>query len=130
VLSDNYVGRWATTIVAGGEGRREEMVEPTSSAERAELIKLRRKVRQLRLERSEALLRTLMADGSVGDAYDNAVCESFFSMLECELLSRRKFASGRSQDRRLQLHRRLLQSATLPSAIGYQSPIHYESNHT
>ena len=31
--------------------------------------------------------------GSVGDAYDNAMCESFFSTLECELLSRRKFAS-------------------------------------
>ncbi len=33
------------------EGRREEKAEPTSSAEREELIKLRREVRQLRLER-------------------------------------------------------------------------------
>ena len=33
------------------EGRREEKVEPTSSAEREELVKLRREVRQLRLER-------------------------------------------------------------------------------
>jgi transposase len=33
------------------EGRREEKVQPTSSAERDELIKLRREVRQLRLER-------------------------------------------------------------------------------
>ena len=24
--------------------------------------------------------------GSVGDAYDNAMCESFFATLECELL--------------------------------------------
>jgi putative transposase len=31
--------------------------------------------------------------GSVGDAYDNAMCESFFSTLECELLARRRFAS-------------------------------------
>ena len=31
--------------------------------------------------------------GSVGDAYDNAMCESFFSTLECELLTRRRFAS-------------------------------------
>lgn len=29
--------------------------------------------------------------GSVGDAYDNAMCESFFATLECELLDRRKF---------------------------------------
>ena len=28
--------------------------------------------------------------GSVGDAYDNAMCESFFATLECELLDRRK----------------------------------------
>src|SRR5207253_1193822 len=26
--------------------------------------------------------------GSVGDAYDNAMCESFFATLECELLAR------------------------------------------
>src|SRR4029453_12829681 len=29
--------------------------------------------------------------GSVGDAYDNAMAESFFATLECELLVRRKF---------------------------------------
>ena len=29
--------------------------------------------------------------GSVGDAYDNALCESFFATLECELLDRRSF---------------------------------------
>jgi putative transposase len=31
--------------------------------------------------------------GSVGDAYDNAMCESFFSTLEAELLARRRFQS-------------------------------------
>ena len=29
--------------------------------------------------------------GSVGDAYDNAMCESFFATLECELLDRSRF---------------------------------------
>jgi len=29
--------------------------------------------------------------GSAGDAYDNAMCESFFATLECELLDRRRF---------------------------------------
>jgi len=29
--------------------------------------------------------------GSVGDAYDNAICESFFATLECELLERERF---------------------------------------
>ena len=31
--------------------------------------------------------------GSVGDAYDNALCESFFATLECELLDRRRVRS-------------------------------------
>jgi putative transposase len=31
--------------------------------------------------------------GSVGDAYDNAMCESFFASLECELIDRRVFKS-------------------------------------
>src|SRR6202035_4481918 len=29
--------------------------------------------------------------GSVGDCFDNALCESFFATLECELLDRRPF---------------------------------------
>ncbi len=29
--------------------------------------------------------------GSVGDAFDSAMCESFFAALECELLDRRRF---------------------------------------
>ncbi len=31
--------------------------------------------------------------GSVSDACDNAMCESFFATLECELLKRRRFTS-------------------------------------
>src|SRR6476659_10595667 len=31
--------------------------------------------------------------GSVGDAYDNAMCESFFATLECELLARHRFST-------------------------------------
>ena len=37
----------------------------------------------------EAGVRSSM--GSVGDAYDNAMCESFFATLECELLDRCRF---------------------------------------
>lgn len=37
----------------------------------------------------EAGIRPSM--GSVGDCYDNAMCESFFATLECELLDRRTF---------------------------------------
>jgi putative transposase len=33
--------------------------------------------------------------GSVGDCYDNAMCESFFATLECELLDRRRFKTQR-----------------------------------
>jgi putative transposase len=39
----------------------------------------------------EAKVRPSM--GTVGDAYDNAMCESFFATLECELLDRQRFAT-------------------------------------
>ena len=42
-----------------------------------------------RLRCKEAGVRPSM--GSVGDVYANAMCESFFATLECELLDRRKF---------------------------------------
>lgn len=32
--------------------------------------------------------------GSVGDCYDNAMCESFFATLECELLDRSRFVNA------------------------------------
>ena len=65
--------------------------------------------------------------GSVGDAYDNAMCESFFATLECELLDRHRFQS--QAEARIAIfefvegwynpHRR-------HSALGYESPINYE----
>ena len=49
--------------------------------------------------------------GSVGDAYDNAMCESFFATLECELIERRSLPeSGGGQDGGVRLHRGLVQS--------------------
>ena len=38
--------------------------------------------------------------GSVGDAYDNAMCESFFATLECELLERCRFKTRRAASKR------------------------------
>jgi putative transposase len=62
--------------------------------------------------------------GSVGDAHDNALCESFFASLECELLDRRRFRS--QPEARIAVftfiegwynpHRR-------HSALGYLSPV-------
>ena len=73
----------------------------------------------------EANVRPTM--GSVGDCYDNAMCESFFATLECELIDRQRFRS--QAEARLQIfqyiegwynpHRR-------HSAIDYLSPINYE----
>jgi putative transposase len=53
--------------------------------------------------------------GSVGDAYDNAMCESFFATLECELIDRRRFRSlSEARMAVFQFHRRLLQSLMPP----------------
>jgi putative transposase len=65
--------------------------------------------------------------GSVGDAYDNAMCESFFSTLECELLSRRKFVSqAEAKIACFSYIEAFYNPVRLHSAIGYQSPICYE----
>src|SRR5207244_1690917 len=68
--------------------------------------------------------------GSVGDAYDNALCESFFATLECELLDRSRFQT--QVEARMAVfeylegwynpHRR-------HSALDYLSPINYEHRH-
>ena len=66
--------------------------------------------------------------GSVGDCFDNAMCESFFATLECELIDRTSFPSHTIARREIfdyiegwyNPHRRL-------SAINYQSPMNYEN---
>ena len=68
--------------------------------------------------------------GSVGDCFDNAMCESFFATLECELLDRQRFVT--QAEARIAVfdfvegwyntHRR-------HSALDYLSPIDYERRH-
>jgi putative transposase len=68
--------------------------------------------------------------GSVGDAYDNALCESFFASLECELLDRRRFAS--QVEARLAVFEYIegwYNPHRLHSALDYESPISYETKH-
>jgi putative transposase len=65
--------------------------------------------------------------GSVGDAYDNALCESFFASLECELLDRRRFAT--QAEARLAVFDYIegwYNSRRRHSALDYLSPIAYE----
>jgi len=68
--------------------------------------------------------------GSVGDCYDNAMAESFFATLECELLDRRKFPT-RAEARMAIFeyiegwynpHRR-------HSGLGYRSPLAFERSY-
>jgi putative transposase len=66
--------------------------------------------------------------GSVGDAYDNAMCESFFATLECELLARRRFAS--QAEARMAVFSYVegwYNPVRRHSAISYLSPIAYET---
>jgi putative transposase len=68
--------------------------------------------------------------GSVGDAYDNAMCESFFATLECELLERRTL---RSQAEGKMAIFEFIEGWYNPhrrhSALGYESPMAFERLH-
>jgi len=65
--------------------------------------------------------------GSIGDCFDNALCESFFATLECELLNGRSFRTRAEARREIfefiegwyNTHRR-------HSALQYASPLEYE----
>ena len=65
--------------------------------------------------------------GSVGDCHDNAMAESFFATLECELLDRHRFATQAEARRAIfeyieggyNPHRR-------HSRLGYRSPVHFD----
>jgi putative transposase len=65
--------------------------------------------------------------GSVGDAYDNAMCESFFATLECELLDRTRFRShAEARMAVFQFIEGWYNPRRRHSAIGYLSPVDYE----
>ncbi len=74
----------------------------------------------------EASVRPSM--GSVGDAYDNAMCESFFATLECELLERRRFASqAEARMACFGFIEAWYNPIRLHSGLEYRSPIAYET---
>jgi transposase InsO family protein len=70
------------------------------------------------------------AMGSVGDAYDNAMCESFFATLECELLDRCRFKTqAEARDAAFAFIEGFYNRRRRHSSIGYLSPIDYERRH-
>ena len=65
--------------------------------------------------------------GSVGDAYDNAMAESFFATLECELLATRKFHN--QAEARMAIFEFIegwYNPRRRQSALGYLSPVEFE----
>ena len=77
----------------------------------------------------EAKVRPSM--GSVGDAYDNAMCESFFATLECELLDRRRFTT--KAEARMAVFEFIegwYNPTRRHSGLGRISPIEFERRHS
>jgi putative transposase len=73
----------------------------------------------------EAGIRPSM--GSVGDAYDNALCESFFATLECELLDRQRFATpAAARGAIFDFIEGWYNPRRRHSALAYRSPCEYE----
>jgi transposase InsO family protein len=73
--------------------------------------------------------------GSVGDCFDNAMAQSFFATLECELLDRHPFRTHDEARRvRFEWIEGWYNISRLHSALNYSSPIEFErryetSNH-
>lgn len=68
--------------------------------------------------------------GSRGDAYDNAMAESFFSTLEAELLAKHRFASpGEAQLKVFRYIEGWYNPHRRHSALGQRSPLHYEQSY-
>lgn len=68
--------------------------------------------------------------GSVGDCFDNALCESFFATLECELLDRHRFAT--QAEARIAVFDFIegwSNTQRRHSSLDYDSPISYERRH-
>jgi putative transposase len=68
--------------------------------------------------------------GSVGDAYDNAMAESFFASLECELIDRQSWQT--KTEARLALFTWVegwYNPRRRHSALAYLSPMNFESKH-
>ena len=65
--------------------------------------------------------------GSVGDAYDNAMAESFFATLECELLDRRRFKTqAEARMAVFEFIEGFYNPRRRHSSLGYLSPIKFE----
>jgi putative transposase len=65
--------------------------------------------------------------GSVGDAYDNAMAESFFATLECALLDRRRFRSqAEVQVAIFNFIEGWYNPRRRHSSLGYHSPVTFE----
>jgi putative transposase len=68
--------------------------------------------------------------GSVGDCYDNALCESFFATLECELIERSTFRTRAEAKMALfSFIEGFYNPKRRHSAIDYLSPIEFEARH-
>jgi putative transposase len=68
--------------------------------------------------------------GSVGDAYDNAMAESFFATLECELIDRRRFRSpAEAEPVVFEWIEGWYNSRRRHSSLGYRSPNEFERLH-
>ena len=69
--------------------------------------------------------------GSVGDAYDNAMAESFFATLECELLDRRRFKTqAEARMAVFEFIEGFYNPRRRHSSLGYLSPVKFECQFT
>jgi putative transposase len=68
--------------------------------------------------------------GTVGDCFDNAMAESFFATLECELLAQNRFQTREEAEHEVfSFIEGWYNTQRLHSSLGYLSPLEFEKRH-
>ncbi len=109
----------AALNMAVGQRRPKEVVHHSDKGSQYTSLAFGKRCRQMGV---------LTSTGSAGDCYDNAMAESFFAILECELIERRAFQTqAEARMAVFQFIEGWYNTRRRHSALGYLSPNDFES---
>jgi hypothetical protein len=132
-INRNLVRIWVAKYEAGSFDS-DVVAADIVQAQEARIAALERLVGKLALENE--FLKGVSRDvprprsETMGDAYDNAMAESFFATLECELLARSRFKTqAEARNAVFEFIEGFYNPRRRHSSLGYLSPVEFERRH-